>query len=156
MHKEKSKKTTRTVHSFPEGKHFIWFGPSEEEKHKWFMGVINLISLPTTDPEGDYVGAIQFNKDVGEIGELPFPLEVEFHPWDGAIQFHVKGATGKFPQPVPPEYQFMFDGFTDGEDLWGIGGVPESFIPPDPPAEPGEPVTWTSRGPGDEHPKPSK
>jgi hypothetical protein len=151
MDKEKSKKTTQTEVPYPAGIHHLRFGPSQSEDRKWALGCVNLLYI---ENEGRHVGAIQFSDEVEVVLNQPYPLEVTFHE-DGTIHFHIQGATAMFG-PVLPQFQFMFNGTTDGIVLSGTGGVPQAFIPNDPKAEPGEPVNWTSRGPGDQHPKPSK
>jgi hypothetical protein len=159
MRKEKSEKTTQLDVIFPEGIHKIWFGPSEGHDTEWILGYINLISI-LTDDETTYVGAIHFHQDLKEVGDEPYPLAITFHPEDGAIHFHVQGATRKFNDNVDSQFRFIFNGTceetSEGIVISGSGGVPQGFIPSGPPTEPGDPVSWTSRGPDERRPKHSK
>jgi hypothetical protein len=158
MHKEKREKTTKTYVPFPEGIHTIWFEPSEPPHEMRILGRINLISI-LIDDEIAFVGAIHFHEDLKNVGNNPYPLTVTYIPEGGAINFHVLGATREFGNVDSP-FRFVFDGTCEKTFesivISGSGGVPSGFIPTRPPAEPGESVTWTSRGPGDQNPKPSK
>jgi hypothetical protein len=165
MHKETSKKSSRTDVPFPEGVIEIYFGPTAENNNVWVLGTLNLIETE----DGSYQGAIQFGEKVNVIPNTPFPLQVTYV--DDGIEFHVIGATKYFDQdsPIPPGYHFVFSGKCIQElekiVLFGTGGVPADFCPETgspskaksrPPTDPGEPVNWTSEGPGQTHHKHSK
>jgi hypothetical protein len=160
MHKEKSKKSERAYMDFPAGTWTISFGLATMNNYPWAMGLINLIE--TEDPDRKYVGAIQFNEKVNIVDNTPFPLYVDFHHEDGAIHFHILGATKDFDQnaPLPPQYHFKFDGICKVENnetvLSGTGGVPSAFCPRlgGPDAD-GDNVIWRSGGPTDPPHKPS-
>jgi hypothetical protein len=159
MHKEKSEKSSRKEMPFPEGKHTIWFGPSEQQEDQLVLGLINLVSL-AVDDDITYVGAIRFGEKVNVIPDDPYPLYVTFDPEDRAIHFHVQGATRNFNEnELDPRFHFMFDGtcWWEGEKIVfsGTGGVPASFCPQTgspgkaksgPPTGDGQTVNWTSKG----------
>jgi hypothetical protein len=158
MHKEKNQKPGRKYHEFPAGTFTIKFGLENTTNYPWTMGLINLIE--TDDPEQRYVGAIQFDEKVGVVDNTPYPLQVEFEPEPGTINFHVMGATKDFDtgSPIPPEYHFMFYGNCelDGAEvvLSGNGGVPSRFCPDlGGPGADGDNVNWTSKGNTDPHHK---
>lgn len=160
MHKEKREKTTETYVPFPEGFHIILVEPSGAPDEALELGRINLISI-LIDDEIAFVGAIHFHEDVKKVANDPYPLAVTYIPEGGVIHFHVQGAARNFDDNnVDPPFRFVFDGTCEetpkGIVLSGSGGVPLGFFPTRPPSEPGESVNWTSRGPSDKHPKPSK
>jgi hypothetical protein len=170
MLKEKRKKSPRIYVPSPEGARPLYFGPTEERNNEWPLGIINIIEVDDAEPR--YIGAIQFSEDVKTVSNKPYPLHIEFDLDSGEIHFHIQGATKEFDNttPIPPADHFMFDGICALDQqgnvaLSGTAGVPPGFIPEngksgkaksDPPTDPGEPVTWTSEGPGTTHPKHSK
>jgi hypothetical protein len=159
MHKEKSEKSSRTEMPFPEGRHTIWFGTSDQQEHPWVLGLINLVSIEV-DEDITYVGAIRFGEKVNVIPDYPYPLYVTFDPANRAIHFHIQGASRSFNENgLDPRFHFKFNGtcWWEGEKIVfsGTGGVPSSFCPrtgsprkakPGLPDEDGEDVNWTSKG----------
>jgi len=156
MHKEKSKKSEHLCADFPAGQWIIQAWVEGQDGSKWDMGLINLIETEGADPR--FVGAIQFGGDVKRVANNPFPLYVHYE--DGAIHFHILGATQDFDPVNDDNFHFKFDGFCEvvnGEKvLFGTGGVPAQFVPDPPPHDKakrrplrgdGDNVTWTSKNP---------